>query len=162
MKIGELAAHSGLAQSRIRFYEASGLIQAQRQSNGYREYAPQTLRLLGVITAAQSAGFTLDEIRSLLPGAGPGQWNHEELLAKLRAKIAEMTALQKRLRDNKARLLAVIEQIENKPAELQCGEHAERVMASISGVHATAGRVGSQAAPGRSPERQPGRRRAGR
>ena len=30
MKIGELARRSGLAASRIRFYEASGLIRAQR------------------------------------------------------------------------------------------------------------------------------------
>ena len=46
MKIGELARRTGLAPSRIRFYEASGLIAAQRQSNGYRDYpaeAEQTL-----------------------------------------------------------------------------------------------------------------------
>ena len=50
MKIGELARLSGVAASRIRFYEASGLLQpAQRQANGYREYAPDTLTRLEII-----------------------------------------------------------------------------------------------------------------
>ncbi|EPA93921.1 HTH-type transcriptional regulator CueR [compost metagenome] len=43
MRIGELAKISGLAPSRIRFYEASGLIKSvARKANGYRDYAPDT------------------------------------------------------------------------------------------------------------------------
>ena len=34
MKIGELAKISGLATSRIRFYEEAGLLVVQRQANG--------------------------------------------------------------------------------------------------------------------------------
>ncbi|MGC9582281.1 UNVERIFIED_CONTAM: MerR family DNA-binding transcriptional regulator, partial [Salmonella enterica subsp. enterica serovar Typhimurium] len=50
MKIGELARLSGVAASRIRFYEASGLLQpAERQSNGYREYAPESVTRLQII-----------------------------------------------------------------------------------------------------------------
>ena len=45
MNIGELAKQSGLAASRIRFYEAEGLIsQVGRQSNGYRRYKTRTKR----------------------------------------------------------------------------------------------------------------------
>ncbi|MDV6935637.1 MerR family DNA-binding transcriptional regulator, partial [Pseudomonas aeruginosa] len=43
MKIGELAKLTGLATSRIRFYEASGLIRSQRKANGYRDYAADTV-----------------------------------------------------------------------------------------------------------------------
>ncbi len=67
MKIGELAGRSGLAPSRIRFYEASGLISAQRQANGYRRYTEQALQTLSIISCAQHAGFSLEEIRRLLP-----------------------------------------------------------------------------------------------
>ncbi len=39
MKIGELAERTGLATSRIRFYERIGLLKAaRRQANGYRSY----------------------------------------------------------------------------------------------------------------------------
>ncbi len=65
MKIGELASRTGLAASRIRFYEASGLISAQRQANGYRRYPEQAVQTLGIISCAQQAGFSLDEIRRL-------------------------------------------------------------------------------------------------
>lgn len=97
MKIGELAQQSGVAASRIRFYEASGLLQpAQRQANGYREYAPDTLRRLEIILCAQGAGFSLDEIRTFLP-PDLDNWRHEELLAALRRKIAEIELLEQRL-----------------------------------------------------------------
>lgn len=44
MKIGELAKRSGLAASRIRFYEKIGLLKTvKRSANGYRSYPPETL-----------------------------------------------------------------------------------------------------------------------
>lgn len=68
MRIGELAKISGLAPSRIRFYEASGLIKSvARKANGYRDYGPDAHWVLQIITGAQSEGFSLEEIRQLLP-----------------------------------------------------------------------------------------------
>ncbi|WP_242402411.1 MerR family transcriptional regulator [Komagataeibacter kakiaceti] len=68
MKIGELAHLSGLTPSRIRFYERIGLLKTvDRRPNGYRTYPQQAVMILGLITTAQRAGFTLDEIRTLLP-----------------------------------------------------------------------------------------------
>lgn len=81
MKVGELAKLSGLAPSRIRFYEASGLLKSvTRRANGYREYAPETVWILEIITGAQSAGFSLDEIATCCrwgrtpPGGTTGCW----------------------------------------------------------------------------------------
>jgi DNA-binding transcriptional MerR regulator len=54
----------GLAASRIRFYEDAGLLVAQRQANGYRDYPEQAVLLLELITGAQRAGFSLEEIRA--------------------------------------------------------------------------------------------------
>ncbi|WP_252270763.1 MerR family transcriptional regulator [Pseudomonas subflava] len=131
MKIGELAKRTGLAASRIRFYEASGLIAAQRQANGYREYPPQAEQTLLVITRAQQSGFSLEEIRRLLPDPVAKSWPHDELLAALRRKVGEIEAMQARLAQNKAQLLATIADIENKPEGMQCGENAERMLASL-------------------------------
>ncbi|MGI0994906.1 MerR family DNA-binding transcriptional regulator, partial [Pseudomonas aeruginosa] len=55
MKIGELAKLTGLATSRIRFYEASGLIRSQRKANGYRDYAADTVWILELVTGAPRA-----------------------------------------------------------------------------------------------------------
>ncbi|MCG4455340.1 MULTISPECIES: MerR family transcriptional regulator [unclassified Pseudomonas] len=131
MKIGELATRSGLAPSRIRFYEASGLINAQRQANGYRSYPEQALQTLGIIGCAQQAGFSLDEIRRLLPKADSQDWAHDELLASLQRKVGEIEAMQQVLVQNKAQLLAIIATIEGKPEGMQCAENAERVLANL-------------------------------
>ncbi len=131
MKIGELARRSGLTTSRIRFYEASGLIAAQRQANGYRVYPEQTLQSLGIITRAQQAGFSLDEIRRLLPDPVLQSWPHDELLAALRRKVEEIEAMQARLAHNRSQLLAIIAGIEDKPEGMLCSDNAEQVLAGL-------------------------------
>lgn len=128
MKIGELARLSGVAASRIRFYEASGLLQpAERQSNGYREYAPESLTRLEIILRAQSAGFSLDEIRALLP-AHLGEWPREELLQALRSKVEEINVLEQRLAQNKRDLLALIREVDHQLDGEDCTERARRVI----------------------------------
>lgn len=85
MKIGELAELSGLTASRIRFYEATGLIAAvERTANGYRDYPAEALSMLEIIASAQRAGFSLEQIRQLLP-TGQGSWQHGELVDALLA-----------------------------------------------------------------------------
>jgi DNA-binding transcriptional MerR regulator len=122
MKIGELAKRSGLAPSRIRFYEKSGLLNSiERQRNGYREYGDETLWMLEIITSAQGAGFTLDEIRSLLPDTREG-WQHDALLDSLQRKVVDIDLLQRRLENNKAQLLVAIESMQNRPDEIPCAD----------------------------------------
>jgi len=90
MRIGELAERSGLTASRIRFYEASGLINAvERNANGYREYTAEAVVTLDIITGAQKAGFSLQEIRSLLP-TKLGTWQEDKLLDVLKKKVADI------------------------------------------------------------------------
>lgn len=85
MKIGELAQRTGLAPSTIRFYEAQGLIsQVRRQANGYREYPSQAVQIVEIIITAQAGGFSLEQIRHLLPQPGMEKWNKDQLLATLR------------------------------------------------------------------------------
>ncbi|KUM03760.1 MerR family transcriptional regulator [Chromobacterium subtsugae] len=131
MKIGELAKRSGMAASAIRFYESKGLLKmASRQVNGYRDYPPEALAVLSIIRDAQQAGFTLDEIRQLLPGDFQS-WRHEELLSALRRKVADIEALQARLAQSKAHLQALIQMIAAKPDDMDCKENAARVLANL-------------------------------
>ncbi len=129
MKIGELAKRSGLAPSRIRFYEASGLVRGvERRENGYRDYGPEAVWTLEIITSAQSAGFSLDEIRNLLPSVQDNKWQHAELLDGLERKVAEIEVLQQRLAQNRAQLLAAIETIRRRPDGLACEDRAQWVL----------------------------------
>lgn len=138
MKIGELAKHSGLAPSRIRFYESSGLIRGvERKDNGYREYGPEALWTLDIITSAQRAGFSLDEIRNLLPN-DQARWQHEALLASLERKVTEIELLQQRLAQNKAQLLVAIDSVKNRPDALACTDRAQWVLEKLKESAGTA------------------------
>jgi len=131
MKIGELAKRSGMTASSIRFYESKGLLKTvNRQANGYREYPQEAVTLLTIINDAQQAGFTLEEIRQILPGDSSG-WRHDEVLAALQKKIADIESLELRLGQNKAHLRSLIQLIETRPDDIDCADNAVRVMASM-------------------------------
>ncbi|MDH1730159.1 MerR family transcriptional regulator [Pseudomonas chengduensis] len=132
MKIGELAQRTGLAASRIRFYESIGLLKlVERQANGYRSYPEQAVLVLNLITAAQQAGFSLDELRTLLP-QDLAQWEHGKLLDTLQAKVKDIEALEQRLAQSKAHLLALIDEIESKPDDTDCATNAKRVLSKMN------------------------------
>lgn len=131
MRIGELSARSGIAASRIRFYERIGLLRTvERRPNGYRIYPPMALVALEVITTAQAAGFSLGEIRTLLP-TEIERWDHEALMKTLRGKIDEIVQLQTRLSATKARLEAAVEEIDARPEGIDCEANARRVIAGL-------------------------------
>ena len=132
MKIGELAKEAGLAPSRIRYYEALGLIgSVDRGLNGYRQYSRETRQILEIIVTAQRAGFSLDEIRNLLPQHGKAGWSHDKLLAGLKKKLVDVEALQARLIETRAGLKAVIAQIETMSPGGDCFDNTEGVLASL-------------------------------
>jgi DNA-binding transcriptional MerR regulator len=66
LTIGQVAHQTGMRTSRIRYYEARGVLPAPRRVSGMRRYGPDVIRRLGIIDVAQRVGFTLDEIRDLL------------------------------------------------------------------------------------------------
>lgn len=131
MKIGELAKRAGLPTSTIRFYESKGLLNAvARQANGYREYPPETIALLSIITNAQQTGFSLEEIKKVLP-EDISAWKHEPLLALLKDKINDIQSMEVRLAQNKANLLVLLNLIGAKPSDMDCKENTLRVMEAM-------------------------------
>lgn len=132
MKIGELARESGLAPSRIRFYERQGLIGSiDRGLNGYRQNSRGTRQILEIIVMAQQAGFSLDQIRNLLPPHGKGDWSRDALLAALKTKVTEVEALRRRLAETQAGLEVVIARIEATPPGGDCFANAEGILADL-------------------------------
>ncbi|MGS0895367.1 MerR family transcriptional regulator [Burkholderia stagnalis] len=92
MKIGEVAARSGVSRSRIRFYEKHGLLPAARRSeNGYRDYPDAMVRILEFIGQAQELGFSLKEIGAALP-AMDSPAALDTILPALEQKLSDVEA----------------------------------------------------------------------
>lgn len=66
MTIGKLAAAGDVGVETIRFYQRKGLLDTPTRAGGIRRYGREDVRRLRFIRQAQSAGFTLQEIRELL------------------------------------------------------------------------------------------------
>lgn len=65
--IGKLAKAAEVPVSTLRYYERASLLKPVRRSaHGYRQYDRLSLERLRFIRAAQAAGFSLDDIKSLL------------------------------------------------------------------------------------------------
>jgi MerR family redox-sensitive transcriptional activator SoxR len=65
--IGEVARRTGLAPSALRYYEELGLLPGVARHHGRRLYSTAVIDRLAFVRAARRAGFTLGEIRRLLP-----------------------------------------------------------------------------------------------
>ena len=114
MLIGDLATRAGLSAKTIRFYEQAGLLpQPPRTAGGYRDYPPSALDRLAFIRHAQSAGFSLADIRGVLAIRDSGQAPCQhvtvligEHLAQVERRIAELTRTRDVLKDLQRRAVA--------------------------------------------------------
>ena len=88
--IGEVAEHAGLRPSALRYYEEAGLLAPSDRVSGRRHYDASVLDRLRVISCAQSAGFTIAEIRELIQGQDGAQGTWRDLAQR---KLAEVNAL---------------------------------------------------------------------
>jgi MerR family copper efflux transcriptional regulator len=89
--IGELSRRTGIAASRIRFYERHQVVpKAARGENGYREYPDTAVKTLKLIDEARRLGFSLKEIRSCLSDAAPNYPSRTAMVDALRSKLEDI------------------------------------------------------------------------
>src|SRR5712692_7907240 len=73
ISIGELSRRTGVNIETIRYYERIGMMpHPPRTASGRRLYGQMESRTLAFVRRARELGFTLDEIRALLPLADQG------------------------------------------------------------------------------------------
>jgi len=103
LTIGELAERSGVSHSALRFYEAEGLIHAERTEGGQRRYHRDVLRRVGFIRVAQEVGLSLAEIREALSSLPdqrtPTQRDWARLAASWGPRLDQQIRMLERLRD---------------------------------------------------------------
>jgi len=103
LPIGEVADATGVAVSAVRYYDEIGVITATARVGGKRRFDPDTVGRVSFIRRAQEAGFSLEEIRTILDDA-QGGWHDlvEEKLAELserRDRLDTMIAMLGEIRD---------------------------------------------------------------
>jgi DNA-binding transcriptional MerR regulator len=100
MQIGELAERAGTSPRTLRYYEAHGLVRAQRSPNGYRVYDEAELRVVREIRALLDVGFGLDDVRPFVACLRAGNTSGDvcpDSVLVLRRKITEVDAVIDRL-----------------------------------------------------------------
>ena len=84
LDIAELARRSGLPASTLRFYEERGLIASLGRRGLRRQFGPDVLERLALIALGRAAGFSLDEIASMVAPDGRPRIDRALLNAKAR------------------------------------------------------------------------------
>lgn len=131
MQIKDLSRATGVDIETIRYYEKQGLLPAPaRRDNGYRDYADSHLERLAFIRHCRALDMPLADVQRLLgfldePDA---QGHHvdgliEEQLARVRARLKSLRALEKQL-------LRLSERCQNRDDGAGCGILEELVSAA--------------------------------
>jgi DNA-binding transcriptional MerR regulator len=131
MDISEVAKRSGVPASTLRYYGDKGLIAPLRGQSARRRYAPDVLNQLALIALGQSAGFTLDEIRSMfLPNGEP---NIDRQLLSSKADEIDRTVLRLRAMSRGLRHAAVCPALRHA----ECPSFQKLLKAAASGAKET-------------------------
>ena len=82
LDIAEVARRSGMAASKLRFYEEKGLIASTGRHGLKRLFDADVLDRLAVIGLAQTAGFSLEEISGMFGADGRPRLDRAQLSAR--------------------------------------------------------------------------------
>ena len=115
MRIGELARRAEVSTTRIRFYEAHGLLpKADRLDNGFRDYPESVLDKLRLIQVARYLGFSMNDMKSTLPQAGASE---QDLLEALRSRLIGLDQQIDEAKRRRERLVEFIDKFEKEQAQ---------------------------------------------
>lgn len=115
MRIGELSRRTGVNAHQLRYYEAQGLLEARRRTNGYREYDDKAVLRVSQIRHLLGAGLSSEDIAHLLPcavGETPELPGCPELLTAMRSRLRRLDDQMDRLTQARAALSNYIDAAE--------------------------------------------------
>ena len=133
LKIGEVAAGSGLGVEALRFYESRGLLQpASRTESGYRLYDAAVFERLEFIRKAQTVGFNLDEIARIIADTRDGSLPCAEVRRLASQKLADLDQRLVELKRYRRELKATVDAWE------RAGEKEGVICGLIEGLQSAA------------------------
>ncbi|PCC75037.1 transcriptional regulator, MerR family [Nannocystis exedens] len=119
MKIGELAARTGVSPRAIRHYEKAGLLSAGRLLNGYRDFGDEAVAEVKHVVRMIRLGFSLEEIATF-PACmftGGAAVICPVAMQAHRDKLEEIETLIAELEERRDRLLATLKAAAQQSAE---------------------------------------------
>jgi MerR family mercuric resistance operon transcriptional regulator len=106
LTIGKLAAAANVGVETVRFYQRRSLLSTPKRLDGFRHYGEADVSRLRFIRQAQTAGFTLEEIRQLLTlDSGEDRAAVREMANK---RLAELDARMNELERARASLQMLV------------------------------------------------------
>ncbi len=115
LQIGEVAAHSGLAASAIRYYESLDILPApERSASGYRWYTGEDVDLLRFVARLRALEFPLADVREIVALRRDGK----APCAAVRSTLSrEAAAIESRIKDLR-RLAIELRSLEERARDL--------------------------------------------
>lgn len=110
LKIGEVAAQSGLPVKTVRYYDEIGLLSptVARSPAGYRLFSAEVLNRLAFIKRSQALGLSLSEVQDILAVHDQGQLPCGEVKQHLETKLDEINRQIEALKTLKAELHGIL------------------------------------------------------
>lgn len=134
MRIGLLAHHAGVRASAIRYYETLGLLPPPLRVSGRRVYGTDAATRLRMIAVAKRAGFSLDEIATLMRLPGEGVRGVEHWRHAAARKVAEVDAALQTLMETRQALISA--------RDCSCGGDIERCTQATQAASSPGARTG--------------------
>lgn len=97
LDIGEVTRRTGVPASALRYYDEIGLIASIGRRGLRRQFGPETIWQLSLISLGKKAGFSLEEIAGILGKAGVVELPRSTLLARadeIDRQIRDLTVLR--------------------------------------------------------------------
>lgn len=148
MDISEVAKRTGVPASALRFYEKKGLIRSVGEAGVRRRFAPGVIDQLALIALGQSAGLSLDEIRSMLSPNGDPNIDRQLLASKadeIDLLVKQLKAMSRGLRHAAAC---------PAPSHAECPSFQKLLKAASSGALETRWGEAARKAPRKSQHKQ--------
>jgi MerR family transcriptional regulator, copper efflux regulator len=117
MKTSELATRTKVSVHRLRRYEAQGLISAERNASGYREFTDRTVREVIFISMSRDLGFSLKDVGETLPSYRAGTLTFDQMVERMQTRIAEVDVQIDAQRAVRAKLVSHIAWLKQRKRE---------------------------------------------
>ena len=118
LRAGELARQTGVSKDALRFYERQGLLpHPERLPNNYRVYPPGTVERVLWIRRVLAAGFTIEELVSILAERERGGIPCRRVRDLGAAKLAEIEARLRALESARDGLRELLQEWDQRLAE---------------------------------------------
>src|SRR5919109_2833502 len=102
LRIGDVAAQTGVTVETLRYYEQRGLLRPTgRGPSGYREFPAEAIRVVRFIKRAQALGFSLTEIEELVQ-LRERAWTGDAPRQLRDAAVAKVRDINRRVRELRA------------------------------------------------------------